>query len=1077
MAVAITNTGGDIAGVAASGNVATYSGVSIGATAADRVVVVCIGTELTSSVPTAVTIDYGTGALAMSARQSATQGAVNSHIFSLPAPTGTTATIAVTFGGTNPTGAQNKIAVFRVTGGFELPGVGSVADTDADPISSGAITIPTSGGCIAICADATNGTARTWTGITEDLDVDTTAFRFSTGISTTAGTPTITVSGGNGEDGALSWVIFGLAPSMNAFRIYANGTEAGAVAHAAQNTNAEFNADRFDSGHIRVRIQNNGLANPSTDDWTLQFSKNGGAYVDYSDSTDIACFNGVGGLTDQAATTNRLTGGTGSFVAGKQGSGDATIENLAITANNFTELVYGWMGVPDVGFCIEGDDYDFRVLLNGVPITYNVVPRLTARRQGLSQDAFRFYNDDEVGADNNDSTPIAAQNTNIVHNTTSTPNIHIQFRIQETNNWSETQAITPADDHKTLELCVSKNGGAYHALASGNTEWIATGTGSTLADGGATTNRLGAGTGSFQAGQQIEFQGGGNLSIFNIIYPALGYTEHVFAITAQADAKVNGETWDFRLINNNVVSDIVVHTQTPRLTVTGGTDPARPNNQKDWPSSPGHQFPVLLRSWTQNLLSTTLKPVVFTVGEQVTALSPRGHQYPTQLRTWTLSLQQTTLAPVPSIPAGNQIYELTDRGLLQPLRSWTWNYNPNLIAQDEMTVGDRRTELSPRAYPEPATRTWTFSYNLNLIGQDRMTVGDRHTDLPNRGPIQPLRSWTWSYNLNLIAQDEMVVGATRTELPPFGPLQPLRSWALSLQQTTLAPIEFTVGVQHYDRLDTGPLQPPRSWTLSLQQTTLAPAAPTPFAQFDWPNPYGPRQPLRSWTFSYNLNLIGQDVVPGQQRVDLPPSGSRQPLRSWTFSYNLNLIGQDQLPVGDHFTVLPPRGHIHPNSLRTWIQSVNLALTTEAGTIPFNQYNWPNPRGYIQPIRSWTAFYNRNLIGQDKFPAGDHLYALSPRGHIQPSDQRTWIGRTLRLLASVQPIGSRVTAVPLSVRQPVRTWINVQNPNLAAQALPVGMVWTQLPSGAFPRDIGNRAWNSQVQPVSGFNRNSTFFVVM
>jgi len=122
----------------------------------------------------------------------------------------------------------------------------------------------------------------------------------------------------------------------------------------------------------------------------------------------------------------------------------------------------------------------------------------------------------------------------------------------------------------------------------------------------------------------------------------------------------------------------------------------------------------------------------------------------------------------------------------------------------------------------------------------------------------------------------------------------------------------------------------------------------------------------------------------------------QPLRNWTFSYNLNLIGQDQLPVGDRITTLPPRGHIHPNSIRTWVQTVNLALVTEAAALPHNQYNWPNPQQIRQSTRSWTAFYNRNLIGQDQLPIGDNLYTLSPRGHTHSSDLRTWIGRTIRL---------------------------------------------------------------------------------
>jgi len=648
----------------------------------------------------------------------------------------------------------------------------------------------------------------------------------------------------------------------------------------------------------------------------------------------------------------------------------------------------------------------------------------------------------------------------------------------------------------------------------------------------------------------------------------------------------------------------------------------------DWQRAPEPDRPIDLRTWIHFSINlfTPAAPTNLPDGVRFTDLPPKAYPEPST-RTW-LWGYNLNLTGQDRLPTGERVTNLSPKDFdrNQQLRTWLWHYNLNLIGQDEFSSGKQFTELSPLAYPEPATRTWTFSYNLNLIGQDRMTVGNRYTELTDRGPLQPLHGWTWSYNLNLIAQDEMVAGATRTELPPIGPLQPLRSWILSLQQTTLTPIEYTVGVQRYERLDLGALQPPRSWTLSLQQTTLAPEAPAPVNQLDWPNPRGPLQPLRSWTFSYNLNLIGQDFVPGRQHIDLSPSGPLQPLRSWTFSYNLNLIGQDelpvgktvfdlspigyrypdqlrtwivysslalstppqplplnqfdwptprghlqpprswtafynvnligqdqlpigetvsdlspighkysnqlrtwiaysslalstppqplplnqfdwpnprgylqpprlwtafynvnligqdQLPVGDHTTTLPPRGHIHPNSIRTWIQTVNLALVTEASALPRNQYDWPNPQQVRQPIRSWTAFYNRNLIGQDQLPTGDHLYTLPSRGHTHPSDLRTWVGRTIRLLASTQPIGGRITDLPLPTgyRQPVRVWISAPNPSPAVvQPLPVGAIWTKLPMGAFPLDRGNRAWNSQVQPEppTGFNRNSTFFAVM
>jgi hypothetical protein len=207
VAVAISQTANPAAG-AGTGTTITYTTQSIGAAAPDRIVVVCVGTELTAGNITGVTIDSGGGAVAMNASTLGATGAVGARVFWLLVPTGTTATIAITFAASQ-TADTKKIAVYRVVGASSTPASSSgIGDTDADPISSGAVTIPTDGGCIAVCAMAAT-TARTWSGIAEDIDAAVgTAFRFTTGTSTTAGTPTITVSGANAEDGALAWVIF-----------------------------------------------------------------------------------------------------------------------------------------------------------------------------------------------------------------------------------------------------------------------------------------------------------------------------------------------------------------------------------------------------------------------------------------------------------------------------------------------------------------------------------------------------------------------------------------------------------------------------------------------------------------------------------------------------------------------------------------------------------------------------------------------------------------------------------------------------------------------------------------------------
>lgn len=210
MAVTITQRANP-AGVSASSNVSTYSSVSIGEVTPNRIVVVLVATELSSSTPSGCTIDYGSGDTAMTAGTGGNFGAVYAQTYRLLVPTGTTATIKVTYSSTNPTNVQNHIAVYTVTDAVyaSAGGDGSTDMDSTDPLTTGSTTIASGGGFIAVAAGATDTVAKTWANATKDLDVDAGGFRFTTATYTTAGTATRTCTGGtNGEDGAMSWLFF-----------------------------------------------------------------------------------------------------------------------------------------------------------------------------------------------------------------------------------------------------------------------------------------------------------------------------------------------------------------------------------------------------------------------------------------------------------------------------------------------------------------------------------------------------------------------------------------------------------------------------------------------------------------------------------------------------------------------------------------------------------------------------------------------------------------------------------------------------------------------------------------------------
>lgn len=213
MAVGITRTANPAG--AGSGTTITYSGVAIGTASVDRIVVVCVGTELSSGTPSSATI----GGVTMSSTALASFGAMGARIFYLPVASGTTADIAVTFGASQGSTTQH-LCVYAVTGAaVESSGTNTSTDMDVTaPLTTGSLTIRASGGFIGIAAGATNaaGGNKTWANATEDLDVDGGTFQFTTATRTTALSATaITCTGGtNNEDGALAWLL--LRPGVTA---------------------------------------------------------------------------------------------------------------------------------------------------------------------------------------------------------------------------------------------------------------------------------------------------------------------------------------------------------------------------------------------------------------------------------------------------------------------------------------------------------------------------------------------------------------------------------------------------------------------------------------------------------------------------------------------------------------------------------------------------------------------------------------------------------------------------------------------------------------------------------------------
>lgn len=166
------------------------------------------------------------------------------------------------------------------------------------------------------------------------------------------------------------------AITQAAYRFYYDGSEASSVALAAQDTVPTLDYTAGFSCFVRIRLQLTTASGTSgTDDWQLEFDRNGAnSWATPVGMTSVQ-------VSEGQATTNRLTGGTGSFVAGKV-SLDRQVDNLAWSGNNYTELLFGFnLGPANV---LHGDSIRLRVLYNGATtgMTYTVYPTFSVTKLG-----------------------------------------------------------------------------------------------------------------------------------------------------------------------------------------------------------------------------------------------------------------------------------------------------------------------------------------------------------------------------------------------------------------------------------------------------------------------------------------------------------------------------------------------------------------------------------------------------------------------------------------------------------------------------------------------------------------------
>jgi hypothetical protein len=358
---------------------------------------------------------------------------------------------------------------------------------------------------------------------------------------------------------ALTWADPPLPTfDQNAFRFYQDNAtnETNATPLAAQDTNVAVSVIGANVNvALRCRLQDTsgvGMA-LATDDYYLYVSKNGGAYVNAEGAGYTAVIVPTN-LTGGAATTNQLGTGTGTFQAGEI-TGAAQIDDMAFAGpGGHTEVLFGITLVE--ASLAHNDTLDFRVYRNVSPISaYTQTPRITVNKAPaptFDQNTFRFYQRD--GTTESNATPMAPQDAEVaVSETALNSYLALRFRLQDTSGVGIGAA---SDDY---QLYVSKNGAGYvDANTSGFLTVLAPS--ASLSGGEATSNQLGAGTGTFRAGEVS------SSSVVDYLFTGTGgYTELFYGMQLLSAALIAGDALDFRVRKNTTV--LSAYTKTPRLNI------------------------------------------------------------------------------------------------------------------------------------------------------------------------------------------------------------------------------------------------------------------------------------------------------------------------------------------------------------------------------------------------------------------------------------------------------------------------------------------------------------------------------
>ena len=259
-------------------------------------------------------------------------------------------------------------------------------------------------------------------------------------------------------------------------------------------------------------------------------------------------------VTDQAATTNRLSAGSGSFIAGKV-SLDGLVDDLGWTDINYTEVLFPIR--VEAASVTNGDVLRFRILRNDsvATMTWSATPtiNITKTLPAVTQDAYRFY---AITGFEDEGAALADQDTPLTGDVTSGDHLSmLRVRMQST-----TAADLPATDDFRLQFQVNAGAWTNVTTTSGAIQsYNAPNVGNNEAT---VTERLTGGTGTFEVAKVSE-TGTAN----NIGFLGNNHIEILYTLQLQASLLADGDIVRFQVLRNGVTTS-VTYTQIPTINVT-----------------------------------------------------------------------------------------------------------------------------------------------------------------------------------------------------------------------------------------------------------------------------------------------------------------------------------------------------------------------------------------------------------------------------------------------------------------------------------------------------------------------------